>query len=309
MEASVTLKKVGKLAGDKTILAGLTFGIEKGSIIAIIGDNDAGKSTLLRVLAGFENPEYGQVFIHGLDSVKRRKEIRENIGYVPLIIDLDPWLTLDQNIRFIGALYGVQDTLITQRIHTYAHCLDLSEYLHQQAGDVSSGIAKKAMIVRALVHDPSIVILDEPTAFMDAQSHRQVWELLKQLKSEKTVIYVSQSLQEVEQAHDRILVMDNGKIVLDGNLDKLLESTLEFHQFQIEFEELPDELYKALSSISTVVTPSRMNNIFHFYGRTRKVFFQVMQTAQSAVMKDVNIKKLGLQDLMDSEFARKGLDE
>ena len=309
MEASVTLKKVGKLAGDKTILAGLTFGIEKGSLVAIIGDNDAGKSTLLRVIAGLENPEFGQIFVHGLDSVKRRKEIREYIGYVPLNIDVDPWLTVDQNIRFIGSLYGVPDVEISKRINYYAHHLHITNYLSQLAGDVSSGIAKKAMIIRSLIHDPSIVILDEPTAFMDAQSHRQVWDLLKQLKQQKTIIYVSQILKEVEQAHDRILILDHGKVALDGRLDKLLESTLEFHQFELEFEELSDELYKTLCLIPTVVTPSRINNIFHFYGRSRKVFFQVLDVSKEVIMKDLNIKKLGLEDLMDSEFARKGLDE
>ena len=83
MEASITLKKVGKLVGDKTILAGLTFGIERGSLVAIVGVNDAGKSTLLKLLSGFENPNYGQVFIHGLDMDKRRRETRKLIGFVP----------------------------------------------------------------------------------------------------------------------------------------------------------------------------------------------------------------------------------
>ena len=100
---------------------------------------------------------------------------------------------------------------------------------------------------------------------MDAQSSRQTWDLLKGLRKAKTIIYVSQTLSEIEQAHDRILVLNKGKVILDGSLDKLLESTLEFHQFQIEFEELPEELYQKLSTIPTVVTPSRMNNIFYFY--------------------------------------------
>ena len=308
MEASVTLKKVGKLFRDKTILAGLTFGVEKGSIVAFVGDNDAGKSTLLRVLAGLENPEYGSVFIHGMDIVKRRKDIRHMIGYVSLEPDMDPWLTLEQNMRFNGLLYGIDNSTISNRIAEYSSRLDLFDFLHHPANSVSYGNLKKSMIVRALVHDPTILILDEPTAFMDAQSSRQTWDLLKGLRRAKTVIYVSQKLLEIEQAHDRILVLNKGKVILDGSLDKLLESTLEFHQFQIEFEELPDELYQKLSAIPRVVTPSRMNNIFYFYGRSRKVFFQVLKEAGDALMEDLDIKKLGLRDLMDSEFARKGLD-
>jgi len=308
MEASVTLKKVGKLVRDKTILAGLTFGVEKGSIVAFVGDNDAGKSTLLKVLAGIEKPEYGSVFIHGLDIVKRRNDIRHMIGFIPLEPDFDPWLTLEQNIRFNGLLYGVDDSTISNRIAEFSEKLALLDYLHHPASTVSNGILKKSMIIRTLVHDPSILILDEPTAFMDAQSSRQTWDLLKGFRRQKTVIYVSQTLTEIELAHDRILILHNGRIILDGSLDKLLESTLEFHQFQIEFEELSDELFQSLSTITTVVTPSRMNNIFYFYGRSRKVFFQVLRKAGETLMLDLNIKKLGLRDLMDSEFARKGLD-
>ena len=109
MEASITLKKVGKLVGDKTILAGLTFGVERGSLVAIVGVNDSGKSSLLKLLSGFENPDYGQVFLHGLDMSKRRNETRKLVGYVPDATDLDPWLTLRQNILFTACLLYTSD--------------------------------------------------------------------------------------------------------------------------------------------------------------------------------------------------------
>jgi ABC-type multidrug transport system ATPase subunit len=308
MEASITLKKVGKLVKGRTVLAGLTFGVEKGSMVAIVGDNDAGKSTLLRVLAGVENPEYGAVFIHGLDIVKRRSEVRSLVGYVPLENDLDPWLSIEQNIRFIGTLYGITPLQLTARIQKYSAALGIGELLDLPANSVSPGGVKKAMIVRALVHEPEVLILDEPTAFMDAQSQRLTWKLLKSLSGEKTILYASQSLNEVEQAHDRILILHEGRIVLDGSLDKLLASTLEFLQFQIEFEDLSDDLFQRLKALPTVVSPARIHNTFHFYGRSRKVFFQVVERAADNVMKDLDIKKLGLRDLMDSAFARKGLE-
>ncbi|MFQ6605719.1 MAG: ABC transporter ATP-binding protein [Fidelibacterota bacterium] len=309
MEASIALKKVGKQIGDATILAGLTFGIEKGTMVAIVGDNDAGKSTLLRVMAGFENPEYGSVFIHGLDSIKRRREIRQMIGYVPLESDLDPWLTLTHNIRHIGELYGVPEAAIYQRTTRYAEQLNVTEFLDIPAGNLSPGIQKKAMLIRALIHDPDVLILDEPTAFMDAESHRQTWDLLQKIKQERTIIYVSHELSDVEAAHDRIIVLHHGKVILDGSLDKLLESTLEFHQFQLEFENLSDTLYQKLQAIPGIVSPSKMNHMFHFYGRSRKVFFKVLDAARDEILHDLNIKKMGLKDLLDSQFARKGLDE
>ena len=307
MEASITLKKVGKLVSDKTILASLTFGVERGSLVAIIGDNEAGKSMLLKVIAGVEYQEYGQVFINGLDSQKRRLETLSSIGFVPHEIDLDPWLTLEENIRFMGMMYQVDIEIVNTRMVQLARELDINPYLKSMVQNISPGIIKKGMILRALIHDPNILILDEPTAFMDAESYRHTWDLLLRLRGEKTILYVSQSLKEVEEAHDRILVLEDGRIALDGSLDKLLGSTFEFHQFQIEFEELSDDLFKQLSKLPKVKNPSRIGHSIHFYGRERNVFFEVLNAATAAIMKDISVKKLGLQDLMDAKFAKDGI--
>ena len=308
MEASITLKKVGKLINDKTIVAGLTFGIERGSLVAIIGANDTGKSVLLRLLSGFEKPDYGNIFIHGLDMQKRRSKTRQLIGFVPHETDLDPWLSLEQNIKFSSLLFNVSDLDYKNRIKIYSDNLGITSYMGEIASQVSYGIQKRAMLVRALIHNPEILVLDEPTGFMDAPSVRLTWDLLKKIKGEKSIIYVSNALLEVEQAHDRILVFKDGKIIMDGSLDKLLESTLDYHQFQIEFDVLTDDLYKSLSNVATVVSPSRISNIFHFYGRERSVFFDIIKIASENLMIDLNVKKLGLRDLMDSEFAGGGLD-
>jgi len=307
MEASITLKKVGKLVGDKTILASLTFGVERGSLVAIIGDNEAGKSMLLKVIAGVEYQEFGQVFINGLDSQKRRLEILSSIGFVPHEIDLDPWLTLEENIRFIGMMYQIDIEIVNTRMVQLARELHINPYLKSMVQNISPGIIKKGMVLRALIHDPDILIMDEPTAFMDAESYRHTWDLLLRLRGEKTILYVSQSLNEVEEAHDRILVLEEGRIALDGSLDKLLGSTFEFHQFQIEFEELSDDLFKQLSKLPKVKNPSRIGHSIHFYGRERNVFFEVLNAATAAIMKDVSVKKLGLQDLMDAKFAKDGI--
>ena len=308
MEASITLKKVGKLINDKTIVAGLTFGIERGSLVAVIGANDTGKSVLLRLLSGFEKPDYGNIFIHGLDMQKRRSKTRQLIGFVPHETDLDPWLSLEQNIKFSSLLFNVSDLDYKNRIKIYSDNLGITSYMGEIASQVSYGIQKRAMLVRALIHNPEILVLDEPTGFMDAPSVRLTWDLLKKIKGEKSIIYVSNALLEVEQAHDRILVFKDGKIIMDGSLDKLLESTLDYHQFQIEFDVLTDDLYRSLSNVATVVSPSRISNIFHFYGRERSVFFDIIKIASENLMIDLNVKKLGLRDLMDSEFAGGGLD-
>ncbi|MCK5331870.1 MAG: ABC transporter ATP-binding protein [Candidatus Marinimicrobia bacterium] len=308
MEASITLKKVGKLAGGRTILAGMSFGVERGSLVAIIGDNDSGKSTLLHVLAGYEKPDYGNVYVHGLDMVKRRAETCRVVAYVPHEPDFDPWLSIEQNIHFIGALHKIPQEKLDQRIAGYSQRLGIEHYLNVTTGDLSLGIQKRALIVRTLVQEPQILILDEPTAFMDADAKRMVWEILSEMREGRTIIYASQDLREVELANDRILVLHNGHMVLDGTLEKLLATTNQYHQFRVEFEKLSDDLYQELSRVPTVVNPSRVGNTFHFYGRSRRVFFHVLKKAADAVMTDFHVSTLGLKDLMDTNYARKGLE-
>jgi ABC-2 type transport system ATP-binding protein len=207
----------------------------------------------------------------------------------------------------MGMMYGIDIEMLNTRMIQLARDLHIIPYLKSMVQDISPGIVKKGMILRALIHDPDILIMDEPTAFMDAESYRQTWDLLLRLRGEKTILYVSQSLKEVEEAHDRILVLEDGQIALDGSLDKLLGSTFEFHQFQIEFEELSDDLFKQLSKLPKVKNPSRIGHSIHFYGRERNVFFEVLNAATAAIMKDVSVKKLGLQDLMDAKFAKDGI--
>jgi len=155
MEASITLKKVGKLIGDKTILASLTFGIERGSLVAIIGDNEAGKSMLLKVISGVENQEFGNVYINGLDLRKRRLSVISSIGFVSHEIDLDPWLTLEQNVRFMGFMYGVDIETLNTRMIQLARDFHIIPHLKRMVQDISPGILKKGMILRALIHDPA----------------------------------------------------------------------------------------------------------------------------------------------------------
>ncbi|MFC1550349.1 ABC transporter ATP-binding protein [Candidatus Neomarinimicrobiota bacterium] len=300
MEASITLKKVGKLFEGKTVLAGLNFGIEKGSLVAIIGESNSGKSTLLRVIAGFDHPEYGEIFIQGQNGVNHRREIRKMIGYVPLESDMDPWLTVEQNIRFIGELYGIKKYDIIDRMVTLATELELQDFLHIPAKKLGRSILKRALLLRALIHDPSILILDEPTCSMDSQSIKLTWRLLNRLKGEKTIVYVSKSLSEVESANDRIILLREGRIALDGTTDKLLSNSNGLHYFRIDFFNLSESLYKQLTTIKNLISPMRENNSFEFYSREKSILTSVFSVIQDAKILDLKIRGFSLEDILHS---------
>ena len=128
MEASITFKKVGQLVNGKTVLAGLSFGIERDSTVAIIGDNDdSGITEFLRIIAGLVTPKYGSLYVNGLDTEKRKYDIRKFIGYVPFQNDMDPWLTAEQNIQFVNGLYKTEIKSIDYNYdyYIYIKCINI----------------------------------------------------------------------------------------------------------------------------------------------------------------------------------------
>ena len=135
MEASVSLKKIGKVLNSRSILSGLSFGIERGSMTVIVGDNDAGKSTLLKVIAGIAKPEFGNVFVNGLDVRMRKNETSTVVGYMPQSPDFDCQLTIRQNLIFQGMLHNLDKDNIRRRVRKLADTFEISEYLDDFSGE------------------------------------------------------------------------------------------------------------------------------------------------------------------------------
>ncbi|MFL3050787.1 MAG: ABC transporter ATP-binding protein, partial [Candidatus Neomarinimicrobiota bacterium] len=279
MEASVSLKKIGKVLNGRSVLAGLSFGIERGSIMAVVGPNDSGKSALLRVISGFSKPEYGSVFIDGKDVHLRRLETAKSIGYMPQNINFDNDLTVFENFQFYGRIYNMETEMINRRIALLSDQLGFHNFLNDFPSDISFGFQKKALLARTLLTDPEVLLLEEPTSSLDLRSQYLVWDFLQEMRGERTIIYTTHSIREAERVHDRIVIMHHGHVALDGSLDKLLENAGELFHFQIHFQNLTKELYEKLSKITTVVSPSQIGQVFDFYARERKIFFDVMRLA------------------------------
>jgi len=276
----------------------MSFGVERGSLVALIGPNDAGKSTLLKVLAGIAKPEFGNVFINGLDAQLRKDETKRIVGYMPQSPNLDYFLTIRENLQFHGALYDLPEQLVRSRIKKFSRIFNIREILDDFPRSLSHGFLKRVLLARTLLHDPEILLLDEPTTSLDIRSKYFVWEYLQEIKGKKTVIYTTQSIEEAERIHDRITLIDKGKVVLDGTLDKLLLDSGELYHFQLHFDLLSDELYDQFTKITTVVNPSRIGQIFDFYGRERKVLFDVIKLGIDSVLIDYRSDQVGLETLI-----------
>ncbi len=308
MEASITFKKVSQLKDGRTVLAGLSFGIERNSTVAIIGDNDdSGLTEFLRIIAGLSDPNYGSLYIHGLDSVKRRSEIRNLIGYVPFENDMDQWLTAEQNIRFINSFYNVDNKIIKEKYQYYINALELKDKVNIDVNKLSPGALRKLTLLRELARDPKILVLDHPTAFMNAKDRSLTWDLLRSLQNQLTIIYSSSSLNIIEKFHDRILVFHNSKIDLDSNLENMLKNWMGNYQFTIQFENFLTPLFNKIEEVQDIILPIKHENTLIFNANSRSILLRVMTLLVGVTITDINIKRFHLHDLLAARYVREGI--
>lgn len=305
MEASITFKKVSQLVDGEAVLAGLSFGIENNSTVAIIGENDdSGLKAFIHLTAGLSNPDYGALYIHGLDSIKRRKEIRSLIGYIPLENDMDPWLTAMQNINFINSFYNIDNKKLIERYKFYIDALELDDILNIQVNRLSPGLLKKLTLMRELARDPKILVLDNPTGFMNAKDCSITWDLLQSLHKKITIIYSSTEYNKIEKFHDRILVFHNGKIDLNDNLENMLKNWQGQYQFTIQFEKFLTPLFNKIEKVKEIISPIKEDNTLIFNANHRSALLIIMTMLSGIIINDINIKKFHLRDLLAARYER-----
>jgi len=216
------IKNIKKRYGTKEALKGVSFDIYKGEVLGLLGVNGAGKTTLSSIIATLHPATEGDIECEGKSIYADVATYRYKIGFCPQKPNLNPALTLEQNLRLSGSYYQMTKEQIDARLAQLVDQFDLKEYLHQQANVLSGGYKQRFMIARALMHNPQLVILDEPTVGLDPHIRRQLWQQIRELKeSGVTVILTTHYLDEAEQLSDRVCVLDGGLIKLIDTPDKL----------------------------------------------------------------------------------------
>jgi ABC-2 type transport system ATP-binding protein len=216
------IKNIKKKYATKDALKGVSLDIYKGEILGLLGVNGAGKTTLSSIIASLHPATEGSIEFEGKSIYEDVAQYRYHIGFCPQRPNLNPELTLEQNLRFSGSYYGMTQEAIDKRLKELMVQFELTPYLHQKANVLSGGYKQRFMIARALMHNPQLVILDEPTVGLDPHIRRQLWQQIKDLKAAGvTVILTTHYLDEAEQLSDRVCVLDNGLIKLIDTPDKL----------------------------------------------------------------------------------------
>ena len=222
MEPIITVRNLTKSYGEKIVLKGINLDIYPGQIIGYIGPNGAGKSTTVKILTGIIQEYTGEVMVMGKNLRENIMEVKSKVGYIPELADIYDLLTPAEYLAFIGKLYHLADDVVEERSRRMLTSFGLMNNINQRMDSFSKGMKQKVLITSGLLHNPSIVILDEPLSGLDANAVILVKELLQALKQEgKTIFYCSHMMDVVEKVSDRIVLIDQGAILADGTITEL----------------------------------------------------------------------------------------
>ena len=209
----VEIRGLVKRYGDLTALAGVDLDVHRGEIFGLLGPNGAGKTTLISVVAGLARASAGTVRVLGHDVVRDYRFTRRAVGLVPQEINFDPFFSVEEALRFQAGYFGVR--LSEERLVEILDALDLAAKRGTNARALSGGMKRRLLIGKALVHDPQILFLDEPTAGVDVELRQQLWRHVRHLRDHgTTVVLTTHYLEEAEELADRIAVIDHGRLLL-----------------------------------------------------------------------------------------------
>jgi ABC-2 type transport system ATP-binding protein len=222
MPAAVSLQNVHKIYDKAPVVNDLSFTIESGEMFGLLGPNGAGKSTTIRMLTTLTRPSSGQIEVAGYDVVHNRQQVKENIGVVLQQISVDTDLSVWENMELHGRLHHIPKSKRQKLINQWLEYVELADRRDALVKTLSGGMKRRLQIARALLHEPKVLFLDEPTVGLDPQTRRRLWEIIRDLNRQgMTMLLTTHYMDEVEFLCDRIGIMDAGQLIQLGTLQQL----------------------------------------------------------------------------------------
>lgn len=279
-------------------LKSVSLDIEQGEIIALLGPNGAGKTTLISTVCGITTPTSGTVTVGGHDIITDYRQARAMIGLVPQEINLEPFEKVINTVRFSRGLFGKPpndaylDDLLGQ--------LSLADKKDRKIVTLSGGMKRRVLIAKALSHEPSVLFLDEPTAGVDVELRRDMWQIVERLRSEgTTIILTTHYIEEAEAIADRVAVINKGQIMLVERKDDLI-TRMGQKELRIELHEAITDLPPALTGYNLQIGPDGQSVVYHYDtagGRTGITRLLNDLSAAGLHLRDIETKQSSLEDI------------
>ena len=321
----IQLKSLFKSYGSIRALDGLDLKVPKGSLYGLLGPNGAGKSTALRIISTLLEPDSGDVEVAGHNALLEEKETRRKLGYVPQEVAIDKILTGRELLQLQGDLYHLSKNYKKKRIEELIQRLEMHEWIDRRCGSFSGGMKRRLDLASGLLHEPELLILDEPTVGLDIESRSVIWGLLKELRNNETTILLSSHyLEEVDELADEMAIIDKGKVIASGKPDDLKKElggdrvTLRVREFSNELEaESVRQLIKNINGVSNVIVNKKQGYSLNFLVESNDVIsnlsdnlskenFEIFAISHSRPsLDDVYLQATG-KTLMDAELELAG---
>lgn len=259
---SVEVKGLTKYYGEQAALKNISFEVKKGEVLGFLGPNGAGKTTTMKILTCFLTQTSGSASVCGFDVEKDPLQVKKQIGYLPEGNPLYKDMYIKEYLHFVGSIYKVPH--LAKRVDEMIQKTGLTPERNKLIGQLSKGYKQRVGLAQAMIHDPQVLILDEPTSGLDPNQLVEIRNLIKELGQEKTIIFSTHIMQEVQAICDRVVIINKGQIVADDSIETLREKVKGFRILFVEFAETVDiARLKALNGIKKVESAGK--NKFSIY--------------------------------------------
>jgi ABC-2 type transport system ATP-binding protein len=291
MADAVLIQNLCKSYGTVPAVKDVSFQVDRGEIFGLLGPNGAGKTTTIRCLCTLAKPDSGSIEVGGVSVLEQPREARKRLGYVAQEVALDPVLTGRELLELQSALYHIPKQEAKQRIEVLLEVLDLHSYADKKTGTYSGGLKRRIDLAAGLLHQPEVLVLDEPTVGLDIESRIVVWDFLRQLRSSgTTIILTSHYLEEVDALADRVGIIDRGLVIAEGTPSALKNRlggdriTLRIREFTpIAEAERARHLLHELSFVQEVTVNANQANALNLVVTPdRDVLMTIQQSLQAA---------------------------
>ncbi|WP_421811114.1 gliding motility-associated ABC transporter ATP-binding subunit GldA [Flagellimonas sp.] len=244
---SITVQNITKTFGSQKALNNVSFTINKGEIVGFLGPNGAGKSTMMRILTTFYKADKGEAAVNGFDVLEAEKDVQKSIGYLPEHNPLYLEMYVKEYLAFNADVYKVDKS----KINAIIEQTGLSPEAHKKIGLLSKGYRQRVGLAAALLHDPEVLILDEPTTGLDPNQLIEIRKLIREIGKEKTILLSTHIMKEVEAVCDRVIIINKGKLVADKKLEELREAEEQIIEVEFDYR-VEEQLLQQMPNVSKV---------------------------------------------------------
>ena len=248
----IEVRGITKSFGTMRALNNVSFQIGQGEILGFLGPNGAGKSTTMKIITTFLAADQGTVKVDGIDVLENSLDVRQRIGYLPENVPLYVDMNVHEYLKFVGAARGLSGARLSERLDWCVEACGLVTEYKKNIGELSKGYKQRTGLAQALIHDPDILILDEPTSGLDPLQIMGIRELIRSLAGKKTIIFSTHILQEVKPVTDRVVIINEGQLIADGNINDITREAMITNRVYFAVDQDASSVETALGSLSGV---------------------------------------------------------